>query len=160
GLFGEGFGQGGAAGLAAGQPLRGLGGVEAEGGQPRLGGPGLGLARTGVVQQGVAGDVRLLRDVGEAGTGLDRAVAAVGLDQAHDDLHQGGLARAVPPDQGGAAARLDGEVDAVEQGAGTVLETDVLEGDEGRSGGHWRPYRGGGDEPPRASEIDCYRPAG
>ncbi|MNV29316.1 hypothetical protein D3C71_1205380 [compost metagenome] len=74
-LLGEGLGEGGAAGLAARQVLRGLFWVEAEGGQPALGGPALGPARGGVVQQGVASDVRLLRHIGEAGPGLDGAVA-------------------------------------------------------------------------------------
>ncbi|MNJ46401.1 hypothetical protein D3C77_415290 [compost metagenome] len=44
GLFGEGLGEGGAADLAAGQPLRRLVRVEAEGLQPAFGGPALGLA--------------------------------------------------------------------------------------------------------------------
>ncbi|MND87406.1 hypothetical protein D3C80_794060 [compost metagenome] len=121
GLFGKSFCEGGAADLAARQPLRRLGRVEAEGLQPAFGGPALGLARGGVVGERLAGDDRFLRDIGEAGAGLDRAVARVGLDQAHDHLHQGGLARPVAPDQGGAAARLHRHVDAVEQRAGAVL---------------------------------------
>ena len=160
GLFGEGLGQGGATGLAAGQALRGFFGVQTEGGQPALGRPGLGLAGRGVVQKGFAGDVRFLRHIGETDGGLDRTVAAVGLDQAHDHLHQGGLAGAVAADEGRAAARFDREVDAVEEGALAVLKADVLECDEGGSGCHWRPYRGGTLDPPRPLGFDRYRPDG
>src|SRR5690606_19697693 len=131
--------------LAARQALCGLVRVEAEGLQPAFGGPAFGLARSGVIGQGFAGDDRFLRDIGEAGAGLDRSVARVRLDQAHDDLHQGGLARPIAADQGGAAARLHRHVDAVEQRAGTVLQADVLEGDERRARGHRHQSEKGGD---------------
>ena len=140
GFFGEGLGEGGAADLPARQALRRLVRVEAEGLQPAFGGPALGLARGGVIGERLAGDDRLLRDIGEAGAGLERAVARVRLDQSHDHLHQGGLARPVAADQGGAAARLHRHVDAVKQRAGTVLKADVFESDEGGSGGHGGAY--------------------
>ncbi|MNU83683.1 hypothetical protein D3C71_733880 [compost metagenome] len=153
GFLGEGLGESGAAGLAARQADGRFFRVEAEGGQPAFGGPALGAAGGGVVQQGVALHVRLLRDIGEAGAGLNRAVARVLLDQAHDDLHQGRLAGPVAPDQGGAAARFNREIDTVEQRTLAVLETDVLEGDERGASGHednaigkgkeGRPYRPG-----------------
>jgi hypothetical protein len=139
GLFGEGLGEGGAADFAAGQVHGGLGGIEAEGLQPGLSGPVIRAARLGVVRQGLAGDDRLLGDIGKAGAGLDGAVAGVGLYQAHDHLHQGRLAGPVATDKGGAGARLDGDVDPVEQRALAVLETDVLEGDERRTGSHGNP---------------------
>ncbi len=60
----------------------------------------------------------------------------------------------------GAGARFDGHVDTVEQWALTVLKTDILEGDEGGTGSHGGPYRGGGDASPRPCAIDPYRPAG
>ncbi|MNS53090.1 hypothetical protein D3C72_858340 [compost metagenome] len=142
GLFGESLGQGGAAGLAAGQVLRRLLRVEAEGGQPAFGGPALGPAGRGIVQQGVARDLGLLRHIGEAGAGLDGAVAAVGLDQTHDHLHQGRLAGPVATDHGGAAARLDRQIDPVEQRALTILQTDIFKGDEGGTSSHGRAYSG------------------
>src|SRR5690606_27993559 len=69
----------------------------------------------------------------------------VRLDQAHDDLHQGGLARPVAADQGCAAARLHRHVDAVEQRAGAVLKAGGLEGDERGARGHEHQSARGGD---------------
>ena len=134
-LFGEGASEVGAARLAAGEALCGLFGVQAEGLQPLVGGPGIGAARGRVIAQGRADDGGLLRDIGEASAGLQRAFARVRLDQAHDQPHQSGLARAVPADQAGVLARLDGQVDAVEQGERAVLQADVAEGNE-RGAGH------------------------
>jgi hypothetical protein len=59
GLLGEGLGQGGAAGFAAREALVPFG-IEAEGLQGGLGLVVLGAAGGAVVQQGVAGDLRLL----------------------------------------------------------------------------------------------------
>ena len=135
-LFGEGLGERGAADLAARQVDRRLGGIKAEGGEPGLGRPGLGLTRGGIVEQGVAGDHRFLRHIGKPDAGLDGAFAGVRLDLAHDDLHQGGFSGAIPSHETGPGARLDRDVDALEQGTGAVLQTDVLEGNKRRARGH------------------------
>ena len=154
GLFGKGLGEGGAAGFAAGQVHGGFLGVEAEGGQPGLRGPAFGPFRGGVFEQGPVGmggtgvwrvrahplcgrrQVGFLRDIGEAGAGLDGTVAGVGLDQAHDHLHQGRLAGPVPADEGRAGARLNRDVDAVKQWPLAILEADVVERDERGTGSH------------------------
>ncbi|KAK0340681.1 hypothetical protein LTR94_029532, partial [Friedmanniomyces endolithicus] len=66
----------------------------------------------------------------------------------------GGLACAVTSDEGGAAAGFDGEVDAVEQGALSVLEADVFKSDKRGSGGHERPYSGATSASPRSLAAD------
>jgi hypothetical protein len=135
GLFGEGARQGGAALLATRQALCALLGIQAEVSQGGLSLVVLGAAGGAVVQQGVAGDLRLLTDEDDLGAGLHRALAAVGLDAlVGQDLQQCALARAVAADQAGAHARLQGQVDAVEQGLGAVGETDILEGENRRAG--------------------------
>ena len=118
------------------RPARGLGRIEAEGlpAPPR---PVQGSAppAVGVVEQGLAGDVRLLRhDRRCAVPGWTNALAGVGLDLAGHDAHQGRLAGAVAADQAGAGARLERQVDAVEQLHRPVRQADVVQSEDGRAG--------------------------
>ena len=92
--------------------------VEAEGLQRRLGLVQRRAAGGGVVEQGLAGDLRLLRHAATTRVpGEQDALAAVRLDQAGQDAQQGRLAGAVAADQAGAAPGLQRQVDAVEQPA-------------------------------------------
>ena len=130
-LFSEGASQGRAADFAARQARGRLGRIHAE--HVERGFPAMRLcaAQGDVVQQRLAGDLRLLRDVGDAGGRLDAALAVIGLDLASEDLQQGGLARAVATDQAGARTRLHRQVDAVEQHLRPVGETDILKCENG-----------------------------
>ncbi len=74
-----------------------------------------------------AGEVRLLRQVAHGGARLDKARAAVGLDQPGGDLEQRRLARAVAAHQADALAGRDRQLDAVEQRRAAERERDVLE---------------------------------
>ena len=56
---------------------------------------------------GIAGQVRLLRQIADGGAGLGEAAAAIGLGQAGGDLQQGGFARAVAPHQADTVPRGD-----------------------------------------------------
>ena len=78
-----------------------------------------------------AGQVRLLRQVADAGVRLQEAHAGIGLDLAGGDLEQRRLAGAVAADEAGSLAALDGEVGSREQGrAAAEREGDVLERQE------------------------------
>ncbi len=132
GVLGEGAGQRRAADLAAGEALGGLFGVETEIGEPCLSLVVLGAAGRGVVEQGRAGDLRLLWHEGDAGPRRDVALAAVRLDLAGQDAQQRRLAGAVAAHQAGADPRIEGQVDAVEQHQRTVGEPDVLQGEDWR----------------------------
>ncbi len=91
-----------------------------------------------------------MRHIGKAGAGLNGAVAAVGLDQAHDHLHQGGLARTVATHKGGTRAGFYGKVHAGKQRALSVLKVDVFKCNKGRSGSHGAAYSVVRAEPPSA----------
>ncbi len=130
GLFGEGSGQGGAADLAARQARGPLGGVEAEALQLGLGAVRRRAAGNGVVQEGGAGDSRLLRHLNHPGGRRHGAFAGIGFGRAGQDAQQGRLAGAVAAHQAGAGPRLQSDVDAVEQLHGTVAQGHVLEGQD------------------------------
>ena len=68
------------------------------------------------------------------------AVAVGGLD-AGEDFEEGGLARAVGPDEGEAFAFLDGEANAREEGAGAKCFGEALGCEDG---GHERGRYAGG----------------
>ena len=130
GVPGEGRGQGRPPDLAARQAFGRLGGRQAK----RLQG-GLGFVRRGsggdqVVEDGRAGDHRLLGDPGDAQAGNLGFLAIVDLHLAGQDSEQGGLTRPVPANQAGAAAEFEGEVDPVEKHARSVCETDLPEGED------------------------------
>ena len=65
---------------------------------------------------------RLLRDGRDAGAGGEADVAAVQRHLAGDRAQQRGLAGAVAADQADAAARVDREVGAVQDGAATQAD--------------------------------------
>ena len=89
------------------------------------------------VAPSIAGLLRHQRHPAAAG---DDAVAAVGLGQAGQHPQQGRLAGAVAADQAGAHARLQRQVDAVEQHARPVGQAHVLQGDDrGARGSAVRP---------------------
>ena len=87
----------------------------------------------------IAGEVRLLRQVADAGARLHEALAAIGLDQPGGDLQQRRLARAVAADEAHALARRHRQLDAVEQRRAAEGERDVAELEEGRRHGGFRP---------------------
>ena len=81
---------------------------------------------------GKAGEVGLLRQVADGGAGLHEALAAVGLDQARNDLEQRRLARAVAAHETDPLARGDGQLHALQQRRAAEGERDVGELDERR----------------------------
>ncbi len=129
--------QGGAARLAAGQ----FGGHPAavelhlleDGGDPVVVRPQRIGERPGhvVADRGVSGKVRLLRQGGDGGAGLGKALACVEDRLAREDAQQGRLAGAIAADQRQALARRDAEVDAVEDRLVAEMEADAGEGKEG-----------------------------
>jgi hypothetical protein len=78
-----------------------------------------------------------LREPAVDRAGRTEDIARVGLHVAHDDLHQGGLARAVAPEQAHALARIDLEVDFFQDRGSAEVEADV-EQVEQRSHGNGR----------------------
>ncbi len=73
----------------------------------------------------------LLHEAREVGAGLAEDLAAVGLYVARDQLHEGGFAGAVATDQADAFARIDLEVDVVENGGATEGVREIEETEKG-----------------------------
>ena len=153
GARGEGAGQRGAAGLAAGERRGVFRAAEAERAQQGGGPVAVGLGGVGAeagfdIGQGgrEAGQVRFLRQVADGGAGLDEAAAGIGGQQAGGDAQQARFAAAVASDQADTVAGADRERGAGQQWRGAEGEGDVLEGEQrgrhGRGdstgGGIWR----------------------
>jgi len=137
GLRGQGAGEQGAALQAAGEGGEFLRGRQADGVDQVLD-PNVALPlllMVVVIGPQAGGDdvMHRAREVGRDFLGepaVDRAgrpedVARVGLHVAHDDLHEGGLARAVAPEQAHALARIDLEVDFFQDRGAAEVEADV-----------------------------------
>ena len=86
---------------------------------------------------GKAGEVGLLRQIADGRARLHEALAAVGLDQARNDLEQRRLARAVAAHETDPLARGDGQLHALQQRRAAEGERDVGELDERR----WHAWR-------------------
>ncbi len=87
----------------------------------------------GIEQRGVAGG-RFLRHGRDARARSEADVAAVQREFAHDRAQQGGLAGAVAPDQADAAAGIDREVGAVEDGAPAEADGGAGDDEKGHGG--------------------------
>ncbi len=134
--LGEGARQGGAAGLTArqagGRPRR----IQAKGFKSGFRLVDLGAAGCGVAQQAVAQNGRLLGQEHDPRRRTKETVPRIRLGQAGQYTHQGRFPGAIAAHQARADARLQGEVDPIEQLARTVGETHVLQGDHRRAGVH------------------------
>jgi hypothetical protein len=112
--------------------------AEARGVRPALRlGEQRGALRVGLqhgVQQAERAAGRFLRDEAEPGAGGQADLAAVGGDLTGDGAQQGGLARAVAPDQPDAPARVHGQVGAVQQRAPATAEGQVADRQHGHAG--------------------------
>ena len=136
---GEGAGQGGAPGLAAGEMRRVLVAGQAEAVEQRRAAvlvvAGAHAVLHVVERGGETAEVGFLREIADGGAGLDEAGAAVGTHQAGGDFEQGGFAGAVAADQADALAGADADRGAVQQGLGAQGGADVLQQEEGGSHG-------------------------
>ena len=72
-----------------------------------------------------AGELRLLRQVGDGGAAPELELAAVRLGGPGQELHQRRLARAVDADQPDPLPLLDGQGEAVEDGAAAEGEPEA-----------------------------------
>ena len=84
---------------------------------------------------GEAGQVGFLRQIADGGAGLGEAAAGVLFHQAGGDAQQGGLARAVPPDQADPVAGGHRQSGAGQQRGGAEGQVDVLQQKSGRRHG-------------------------
>ena len=139
GVFGKGPGQGCSARFPARQTGRPPRGVEAEGFQRRFRFMPRGPAACGIVGQGVAGDVGLLRNQRDARAGLNKFLACVRLHGARQDAQQGRLSGPVAAHQTGAGARLQRQVDAFKKLDGPVGEANVFQGKDRGGAAHDAP---------------------
>ena len=152
GLAGQGLAEQGAALLAAGQLVEGLVRVEFEHRAQAVdlvGGVAT-LAKAGLDDIGHdAGPVggHILGQPGDAGVGHAHDLALVGLEQAGEHAHEGGLALAVASEQADALAAFDLQRDVLQQGTtgegvGEVLNADECHGARGvpqrGRGGKWK----------------------
>ena len=88
-------------------------------------------------RRGIAGEVRLLRQIADGRARLREAAAAVRLGEAGRDLQERRLARAVAPDEAGPFAGPDGELRLGQErrpaeGQGNVPEVKKRRGDGGK----------------------------
>ena len=136
GLGGERGGEQDAAAEAAGEAVERRIGRNAELGHEARGG---GRGQAVFARRAVRDDVRrgsghvgrhVLREIFDLQAGLADDVAGVGGDEAREDLEEGGLAFAVASGDAGAFARLDGEVDGIEDGGAAEADGDVAECDQ------------------------------
>ena len=80
--------------------------------------------------------IRLLRQIADGGARLGEAAAGIRLHQAGGDAQQGGLARAVAPDQAQPVAGRDRQSGAGQHRCGAKTEADILQQEQG-----WRHGR-------------------
>ena len=98
-------------------------------------GKAFGVAFQHGVQQGCIAGGRFLGDGRDARARGKADVAGVEREFAHDRAQQGGFAGAVAPDQADAAAGINREVGAVEDGAATEADGGTGDDEEGHGGG-------------------------
>ena len=91
-----------------------------------------GAAARRVVEQRAALDPGFLLDQADARARLQETVAAVRLDQAGEQPKQCRLAGPVAPDQAGVGARLERQVDAIEQHHRPIGQLHVAQRNQGR----------------------------
>lgn len=82
-------------------------------------------------RRGVAGEIRLLRQIANGRAGLDETLGMIRLDQACRDLEQGRLARTVAPDEADALAGRDRDLGRFEQRLSAKSERDVAQMQQG-----------------------------
>src|SRR6202040_2694222 len=81
---------------------------------------------------GKAGEIGLLRQIADGGSGLDEARAGIGFDKPGSDFQQRRLARAVAPDKAQTLALGEGKLRALEQRRAAEAEANVLKKKERR----------------------------
>ncbi len=78
-----------------------------------------------IAKRGKARQIGILFHIAGRDAGRQNDLALVGFDKARHDLHQGGFARAVAPDQRDAVAGLDVQGQAVENGIAAIGQRDI-----------------------------------
>ena len=86
-----------------------------------------------IVRRRVMSEIRLLREITDGRAWIDKAAAAIGLDQTRGDFEQSGFARAVAADQAHLFTGRDGQIRGFEQGRAAEGQRNVAKLDQGWS---------------------------